>query len=240
MIQPLSAASSTLELSLPQVITAESASINSFGTVYAANTAQFATRETADALAAFLGGEVINLADQWGGGYISPLYQVEVGGVSLNAGLLADRFRRYGTEAAMEMTQVELGFPIQRTSRTAPAASGTAPVSNANSIPAVSPAVVSPSHTAAAVMTDPDAGHKKLAAAAQQFESLLMGQILKSAVPDGEDDPLGGGADSPSQSIYQLALENFATALAQQGGLGLASSMVDQLKLKSAKTSMLG
>src|SRR5436190_21163172 len=58
--------------------------------------------------------------------------------------------------------------------------------------------------------------------AACQFESLLIGQLLKSAresssgwLSDGEEDQAGATAT-------EMAEEQFAKALASQGGLGLA------------------
>ena len=67
-----------------------------------------------------------------------------------------------------------------------------------------------------------------------------MAQILKSATPEGEDGLLSGAGDSSTQSIYQMALESFAAVLGQQGGLGLAGTVTDQLKLSHPTTSIRG
>ena len=57
--------------------------------------------------------------------------------------------------------------------------------------------------------------------AAQQFEALLMGQILRSARQSGSGW-LGGGEDSSAECATDYAEQQFAAVLAQQGGLGLA------------------
>jgi flagellar protein FlgJ len=67
---------------------------------------------------------------------------------------------------------------------------------------------------------------RKIREAAQQFESLLVGQLLKSARADG-DGWLGGGADSTSGPAIEFAEEQLAAALSAQGGLGLAAMIVD-------------
>ena len=71
---------------------------------------------------------------------------------------------------------------------------------------------------ASAASRDPDRVH----AAAQQFEALLMGQILRS-VRQGGDGWLSSGEDSSAECATDFAEQQFAAVLAQQGGLGLAS-----------------
>ena len=58
--------------------------------------------------------------------------------------------------------------------------------------------------------------------AAQQFEALLLGQILKSAHSDG-GGWLGSGEDQSGGCVSEFADEQFASMLAKQGGLGLAT-----------------
>jgi Rod binding domain-containing protein len=65
---------------------------------------------------------------------------------------------------------------------------------------------------------DPDRVHD----AAQQFEALLMGQILRSA-RQGGSGWLGSGEDSSAECATDFAEQQFAAALAHQGGLGLAA-----------------
>lgn len=56
--------------------------------------------------------------------------------------------------------------------------------------------------------------------AAQQFEALLMQQLLR-AVRDG-GGWLGTGEDSTGECASDFAEQQFACALSSQGGLGLA------------------
>ena len=60
----------------------------------------------------------------------------------------------------------------------------------------------------------------KIKDAAQQFEALLIGQILRTERESG-GGWLGGGSPS-SDCAVEFAEQHFATVLAQQGGLGLA------------------
>jgi Rod binding domain-containing protein len=72
--------------------------------------------------------------------------------------------------------------------------------------------------------------------AAVQFESLLVGQILKSA---HEEDGgwLGAGEDQTAGSAMQMADEYFAKALTSHGGLGLARMISASLDQATARTS---
>jgi Rod binding domain-containing protein len=69
--------------------------------------------------------------------------------------------------------------------------------------------------------------------AAQQFEALLMGQILRSARQNGSGW-LGSGEDSSAECATDYAEQQFAAVLAQQGGLGLADLIVKGLEPKLA------
>jgi Rod binding domain-containing protein len=71
--------------------------------------------------------------------------------------------------------------------------------------------------------------------AAVQFESLLVGQILKSA---HEEDGgwLGAGEDQTAGSAMQMADEYLARALTSHGGLGLARMISASLDQASANT----
>ena len=65
--------------------------------------------------------------------------------------------------------------------------------------------------------------------AAQQFEALLIAQLLRSAREAGASGWLGTGEDQTAASALALAEEHFAQALAAQGGLGLAGLIVSGL-----------
>jgi len=73
--------------------------------------------------------------------------------------------------------------------------------------------------------TSPD----KIEHAAKQFESLLIGQILKSMHEAGSSGWMGGGEDQSSESAMELAEEQFAQALASRGGFGLSRLIIQGL-----------
>src|ERR1017187_288520 len=62
----------------------------------------------------------------------------------------------------------------------------------------------------------------KIHDAAQQFEALLLGQILRSARESGGGGWLGSDSGSSTDSLTQFAEQHLASLLAQQGGLGPA------------------
>ena len=78
--------------------------------------------------------------------------------------------------------------------------------------------------------------------AAAQFESLLVGQILKSA--HGEEGGwLGAGEDQTASAAMQMADEYLAKAMTAHGGLGLArmiASSLDQATAKAASQTTSG
>jgi len=74
----------------------------------------------------------------------------------------------------------------------------------------------------------------KIRDAASQFESLLVGQILKSMHEDGEEGWLGSGEDETASSAMQMADEYLATAISRHGGLGLAKMIARQFEANSS------
>jgi len=66
---------------------------------------------------------------------------------------------------------------------------------------------------------------KTLAEAAQQFEALMIGQLLKEARGDA-NGWLGSGEDTGDATLGAVAEEQFAQALAKSGGLGLSQQIV--------------
>jgi len=68
--------------------------------------------------------------------------------------------------------------------------------------------------------------------AARGFEALLVAQLIRSAREAGSDGWLGTGEDQTAASAMELAEEQFAQALAAQGGLGLAELVVAGLQAK--------
>jgi Rod binding domain-containing protein len=92
---------------------------------------------------------------------------------------------------------------------------------------------IDPTRAVAAVETDSAAQGKtaspKLQDAARQFEALLITQLLRAARGDSEGW-LGAGEDHSAASAMEMAEEQFAAALSQQGGLGLARMITSGLK----------
>jgi len=71
--------------------------------------------------------------------------------------------------------------------------------------------------------------------AAQQFESLLITQILRTAHGDDEGW-LGTGDDQTASSAMGIAEEQLAQALSTRGGLGL-SGLIEQGLTKSTNAT---
>jgi peptidoglycan hydrolase FlgJ len=68
----------------------------------------------------------------------------------------------------------------------------------------------------------------KILQAAEQFEALLIGQLLKGVRESGSGW-FGTGDDSAAEQAMGFAEGQFAQMLAAQGGLGLARLIADQL-----------
>jgi Rod binding domain-containing protein len=62
----------------------------------------------------------------------------------------------------------------------------------------------------------------KIKNAAKQFEGLIISQILKSVHEASEEGWMGTGSDQSGSTALDLAQEQFAQAMANGGGLGLA------------------
>lgn len=75
----------------------------------------------------------------------------------------------------------------------------------------------------------------KLHTAAQQFEALMIGEMLKAAREDSQGGWLGEDADSGSESAMDLAQSQFASGLASRGGLGLAAIIEKTMAPKSSE-----
>jgi len=74
---------------------------------------------------------------------------------------------------------------------------------------------------------------EKVHSAASQFESLLVGQVLKSTHEDGDDGWLGSGEDQTAATAMSLADEYLAQAITSHGGLGLTQMIERQLTPKN-------
>jgi Rod binding domain-containing protein len=81
---------------------------------------------------------------------------------------------------------------------------------------------------AASVLAGPKPS--KIEDAAQQFESLLIGQMLRSARESGSGGLNGDDPDSESSTMMDVAEQQFAQMLARHGGIGLTTLVVQGLK----------
>lgn len=82
--------------------------------------------------------------------------------------------------------------------------------------------------------------HRKLRKAAQDFESILISELLQNFHVTGSwsgETPLAG-----SDTLNSLAIQTMSTALAQRGGLGIGRMLVHSLEpsLDRANTTSTG
>jgi flagellar protein FlgJ len=77
----------------------------------------------------------------------------------------------------------------------------------------------------------------KLVDAAQQFEAMMLQEMLKPM--RGGKDSWGGDdkSDSASDTISSFGTEAFAKAISKGGGFGIAKQIVSQVKLEHQKNS---
>jgi Rod binding domain-containing protein len=76
---------------------------------------------------------------------------------------------------------------------------------------------------------DPD---KKTKDAAQQFEALMIGQLLKSAHGDSEGWLGAGESDEAGKGAVDYAEQQMARLMAKNGGIGLTNFIVQGLHKK--------
>jgi flagellar protein FlgJ len=90
-------------------------------------------------------------------------------------------------------------------------------------------ASLSPAFTGAAGGKGKDQSGK-IKDAAQQFEGLMIGQLLKTArEASGDGGWFGTGDDATGQMAVELAEQQLSMTMAKQGGFGLSSAIVRQL-----------
>jgi peptidoglycan hydrolase FlgJ len=79
----------------------------------------------------------------------------------------------------------------------------------------------------------------KLVDAAQQFEAMMLQEMLKPM--RGGKDSWGGDdksdSDSASDTISSFGTEAFAKAISKGGGFGIARQVISQVKLEHQKDS---
>lgn len=77
----------------------------------------------------------------------------------------------------------------------------------------------------------------KLVDAAQQFEAMMLQEMLKPM--RGEEDSWGGeeNGDNASDTIKSFGTEAFAKAISKGGGFGIAKQVVSQVKMEHQRQS---
>ena len=75
----------------------------------------------------------------------------------------------------------------------------------------------------------PKTTRQEIESAAQQFEGLLIHQLLKSSSDEGGGWMGTGEEDTAGLQAMELAQEQFAAAMSARGGLGLAKMVIPQL-----------
>ena len=85
----------------------------------------------------------------------------------------------------------------------------------------------------------PPSNTTKLRESARQFEALLIGQMLKSARESG-GSWFGGGEDDAASTAVGMAEEHLAQTLASQGGLGLASMVMQGVTKDEERSAARG
>jgi Rod binding domain-containing protein len=85
----------------------------------------------------------------------------------------------------------------------------------------------------------PDAiSHTRLVQAAQQFEAVMLGELMK---PLGKGSVIGEDTDeSSSNPMQSYGVEAMAGALAKSGALGFAAKMVNSVEARAVKNSSAG
>jgi len=82
-----------------------------------------------------------------------------------------------------------------------------------------------------ALPTQAQPAPKNAAEAAKQFEAILIAQMLRTA-HESSSGSLGSEEDSSADTMFDVAGQQFAQVLANNGGLGLAKMVMQGLQHK--------
>jgi len=94
-----------------------------------------------------------------------------------------------------------------------------------DNIASLSPAVVLAPHDAS-----------KIRSTAQQFEALLIGELLKTSREAGSSGWLGtGDDDGAGQTAVEVGEQEFARMLAASGGLGMSKMIESGMKREASR-----
>jgi Rod binding domain-containing protein len=88
--------------------------------------------------------------------------------------------------------------------------------------------IVNPSSTTSPVNSPDPQRHSKLVDAAQQFEGMLLQELLKP-MRSGEDGWDEEKSDGTNDTLSSFGTEAVAKAISSRGGLGIARQIVQQL-----------
>jgi flagellar protein FlgJ len=92
----------------------------------------------------------------------------------------------------------------------------------------------------AATDTATAARHRKLTDAAQQFEGMLLQEMLKPMKEHGFSGDADSGSDDDGKggsfgdTLSSFGSETMATSIAKSGGLGIAASIVKQVERQTS------
>jgi len=78
----------------------------------------------------------------------------------------------------------------------------------------------------------------KLHDAAQQFEALMIGEMLKTTRESGSDGWLGSGESTGDDSAMGMAESELSRALATSGGMGLSKVIEREMSQKLASQNV--
>lgn len=99
---------------------------------------------------------------------------------------------------------------------------------------------IEPATASTAAAAAEGAKNPKLVNAAQQFESMLLQEMLKPMRGGGEDSWGGddqSNNDSSMDTISSYGTEAMATAISKGGGLGIAKQVIQQVTLEHQRIS---
>ena len=95
---------------------------------------------------------------------------------------------------------------------------------------------ISSTATAAALAPGKPLDGAKIKSTAQQFEALLIGQLLKTSREAGSSGWLGTGDDDDAGQIgVEMGEQEFARMLAASGGLGLSKTIEAAMRQDAAR-----
>jgi Rod binding domain-containing protein len=83
-------------------------------------------------------------------------------------------------------------------------------------------------------LADASSKKDKIADAAQQFEALIAGQVLKAVRESSQGGWLGDNDDQTGELTLEMAEQGFAQALASRGSFGIAKVVTASLERRQS------